>query len=77
MSLTLLHVLGAFSSCCVALPSLDKMTFAFSCCVLFCWVWFISLRGLLFSDGKQRDSVSGGEENWREIRSGEKRKCGQ
>ena len=45
----------------VTLSSLDMWAFAVSYCTLFCYVWLLSLGGLLFSEGKLRGGVSGSE----------------
>lgn len=38
-------------------------------------VWLLSLEGLLFSDGRQRESGSGGEGDWEELGGAEEGKC--
>lgn len=46
---------------------------------LLCHVCLISLRSLLFSEGKQKRTGSGGEEKWEggDGRSGGRENCGQ
>lgn len=63
LSLTLLPVLGALFLLRVAVLSLSVSAFALSYCILFCQVWLSSLRGLLFSEGRQRHG-SRGERRW-------------
>ena len=54
-------LIGLFFSSWVASPSLDMRAWASSYCILLCCVQLISLGGLLFSEGKYRNTGSGGE----------------
>ena len=49
-----------------ALSSLELRAFAFSYCILFCFVWLFSLGSLIFSEGskKWRGSGSRREKRW-------------
>lgn len=51
--------------CCKEVTVTETGTVALSYSILFCLVWLFSLRGLLFSEGKQRGSGSPGEGRWR------------
>lgn len=55
-SLTLLPSPGSLF---LLLGYLDLRVYSLSCCIILCCVMVISLRGLLFSKGKQRSSGSG------------------
>lgn len=62
VSLTLLPVLRPFTSYWAALSNLDMRLCVKSYCKFKCCFFFIiSLRGLLFSEGKWRKSSYGGE----------------
>lgn len=52
--------LGLFSFCC--LLKLDVMCFVLSFYVLFCYVWLLALKILLFSNKRQQSSRSSREE---------------
>jgi hypothetical protein len=64
--------LGLFSSNWFALSSLYMRAFALSYCILFCRVWWLSLGGLLSSEGKQKEvgleerGSGGRSKEWRE-----------
>lgn len=58
-SLTLLPSPGSLF---LLLGYLDLRVYSLSGCIILCCVMVISLRGLLFSKGKQRSSGSGQEE---------------
>lgn len=58
VSLTLLSVLGTLFLLLGCLIQLCCEGFALSYCVLLCHVWFLSIEGLLFSYGRQREGGS-------------------
>ena len=67
VSLTLLHVFGTL------FLLLDCLVQAY--CILFCFIWSLSLENLLFYRGKERRSgpgLRGGKVggNWEELREG-------
>lgn len=54
VSLALVPALGIFSFSCVALSKLNSLFLALSYYILFCHACFVSLRSLVFSNGRQR-----------------------
>jgi hypothetical protein len=59
MSLTLLPALRLISSHWVVLSSLDNRAFVLFYCTLFCHIWLLSLRSLLFFFLRGNGSVWG------------------
>ena len=66
-------VSDSFACSWVALSSLYTKACAYSYCISLCYVWLISLGGLIFSEGKQRRSGRQGVGGGMDGRGG----CGQ
>lgn len=68
VSLILLPAYGTYFLLLDRLISLDMRGFAWSYCIFLHHVWLMSLRGLILSEGKQKQWIWGGEGDWKERR---------